>query len=67
MGGFVPSKPKTSAADEQLKITKDENEKLKEKNKATVKNLKGRRGGRSLLAFSETGEQGVTKSSTLGG
>ncbi len=65
MGGmFSTPKADTSAADAATAKAQAEADKLKAKNDAALRNLKAGSGGRSLLAFSGTGETGVK--TTLG-
>lgn len=64
MGGFFsapkpPPAPDTSAAEERAAKAEAERDRLSNENKAKVRNRRNRSRGRSLLAFNETGFQGV--------
>ena len=68
MGGFFskPEPPDTSAMDAARRKAESEAADLKAQNDAKMRNVKNRKRGRSLLAFQETGMQGVTKKKKLG-
>ena len=65
MGGLFrsPKAPNisaaTSAADKAREKAEQDRDRLKAKNEATIRNRRNRSRGRSLLAFTETGLQGV--------
>ncbi|MEM7046035.1 MAG: hypothetical protein AAF442_00065 [Pseudomonadota bacterium] len=69
MGIFSrPDPPDTSAADAARARAESETAEIKKQNEARVRNVKNRRRGRALLAFKDTGEQGVKpKKKKLGG
>ncbi len=61
MGGLFssPKPPDTSAADRARRKAEEERDRLKAQNEAAIRNRRNRSRGRSLLAFTETGLQGV--------
>jgi len=60
MGGmFSAPKADTSAADAAAAEAKQEADDLKKKNDARLNAMRAGSGGRSLLAYSRTGEMGV--------
>lgn len=68
MGGFFspPKAPDTSAADAARAQAEAERDDAKKKNEAKTRNAKNRGRGRSLLAFADTGMEGVQAKEKLG-